>query len=499
MDRDFAEQQAAVRAEVTSRLAKDPWWNWEPLSKQVPFIEAVLAKACREAWFIAANRTGKSDVAAYCGSALARFGRANPRWQTRPGDFRPTKGMVLSASASASRTVVQPKYFEGGLGQVESHPPFIPKREILEHGWNINEQTLKLKNGSIIEFKSAEQKTLTFAGGGYDWIHIDEECPKNIYDELVIRVAGDRSLTIFGACTLLPPEGQVGGVSWMFGDKIKPWLANPTGVDYQIFGASIYDNPHILPEEIKRLEARYPVGSVERAIRLDGEYLPGLQGTRAYGSFDARIHVKPQGEFIPRRPICWMLDFNVDPMVSHIGQRDGNIFRVHRELVLEGGDGVSEMCQMFHETAPLNHGEVWVYGDASGQNGDGHTGRSYFQIIVNVMRTYGVPLRLKIPEANPHVPDRINAVNSALKGPQGEVNVEVDPSCKELVDDFEQVLRDNRGGIKKSHNRKDPYARRTHASDDVGYWISYEAPVRALTMGEKIKRKISVPRYGFGR
>lgn len=496
MERDFAEQQAAIRAEVMDRLGRDPWWNWAPLAKQLPFIEAVLAKACREAWFIAANRTGKSDVAAYCGSALARFGRANPKWQARPGEFRPTKGMVLSASTQASRTVVQPKYFENGLGQVESHAPFIPAREVAS--WNINEQTLKLKNGSIIEFKSAEQKTLTFAGGGYDWIHIDEECPKTIYDELVIRVAGDRSLTIFGACTLLPPEGQVGGVSWMFGEKIKPWLANPAAVDYQIFGASIYDNPHILPEEIKRLEARYPVGSVERAIRLDGEYLPGMQGTRAYGSFNSIIHVKPQGEFILRRPIAWTIDFNVDPMISHIGQRDGTVFRFHRELVLEGGDGIQEMCQMFHETAPAGH-EIWLYGDATGQSRSGQTGRSYYQLIVNIMRTYGLALRLKVPEANPHVPDRINAVNVALRGPQGEVNVEVDPSCKELIDDFEQVMRDNRGGIKKSHNRKDPYSRRTHASDDAGYWINYEAPIRPISLGQRVKRAIHVPRYAFGR
>lgn len=497
MDREMQEQQAALRAEAVSRLQNDPWWAWSPLPRQTPFIEAVLGAGAREVWFIAANRSGKSDVASYCGSGFARFGRSNPKWQSRTESFRPTKGWVISATGGASRTIIQPKYFNNGMGQVESHMPFIPPREI--KSWNVNDQTLVLKNGSIIEFKSAEAKAITFAGAGLDWIHIDEECPKNIYDELVIRVGGDRRLTIFGACTLLPPEGQLGGVSWMFGDKIKPWLANPAAVDYQIFGSSIYDNPHILPEEVKRLESRYPLGSIERSIRLDGEYLPGMQGTRAYGSFDARIHVRPQGELIIRRPVVWTLDFNVDPMVSHIGQRDGELFRFHRELVLEGGDGIPEMVQMFHEVVPAHHGEVWIYGDATGKSRSGQTGRSYYQLIFNMMRTYGSPIRLKVPEANPHVPDRINAVNRALKNEHGTSLIEIDPSCKELVDDFEQVLRDNRGGIRKSHNRRDPYSRRTHASDDAGYWIAYESPVRTATFGERIVRAIRNPSYGFKR
>jgi hypothetical protein len=224
-----------------------------------------------------------------------------------------------------------------------------------------------------------------------------------------------------------------------------------------------------------------------------------MQGTRAYGSFDSRIHVRPQPEFVIRRPLAWTIDFNVDPMISHIGQRDGQLFRFHRELVLEGGDGIQEMVQMFHEQAPLHHGEVWLYGDATGNARSGQTGRSYYQLIVNLMRTYGSPLRLKVPEANPSVPDRINAVNRALKNEQGEVLVEVDPSCKELIDDFEQVLRDNRGGIKKSHNRKDPYSRRTHASDGAGYWIAYEAPVRAMTFGERVIHTIKNPSYGLRR
>lgn len=291
----------------------------------------------------------------------------------------------------------------------------------------------------------------------------------------------------------------MGGVSWLFPEKIKPWLDDPRKCDYRLFGWSIYDNPHILPSEIARLEAKYPAGSVENAIRLQGEWLPGLQGSRAYTSFDVRLHVRPQPHIQARRPICWTWDFNVEPMVSLIGQRDGTIFRVHRELVIETDASVDQMVQYFHEVMPSHHGEVWVYGDASGRarNDAIPGGRSEYSLILNLMRTYGSPVRLKVPEANPLVTDRINALNRCMKDENGVIHLEVDPSCKELIADLEQVLRDNRGGLKKVRDRKDPYSKRTHPSDALGYWVNYEEPVRSRGLGERIRHAIRNSGYAF--
>jgi hypothetical protein len=379
-------------------------------------------------------------------------------------------------------------------GMTGGREPFIPDREIED--WNKNDSIVRLKNKSLIEFKTAEAKTISLAGAGLDWVFIDEELEKTKYDELVIRVEAGKQLLIFGACTLLPPEGQVGGVSWLFPEKIKPWQISQHQ-DYQLFGWSIYDNPYILPEEIHRLEGKYPVGSVERAIRLDGEWLPGLQGSRAYTAFDARLHVKPQGLVTPRRPILWTWDFNVEPMVSLICQRDGDVFRVYKELVIDTDASVDQMVQWFHEVMPSHHGEVWIYGDATGKNrNDGIPGgRSEFALILNMMRTYGSPVRLKVPESNPLIGDRINAVNRSLRDEAGIVRVEIDPSCTELVADMEQVLRDQRGGLKKVRDRRDPYFRRTHTSDALGYLINYEEPVRTRSIGQRIISAIKNPGY----
>ena len=92
---------------------------------------------------------------------------------------------------------------------------------------------------------------------------------------------------------------------------------------------------------------------------------------------------------------------------------------------------------------------------------------------------------------------RINALNHSCKDEAGEINLGINPSCVELIADLEQVLRDPRGGIKKTYNRKDPYFRRTHTSDALGYWISYDEPVR-LGRFQPPRMVVGSPGYKFG-
>lgn len=493
------EELLLLREEALRRKQDDPWWSWEPTPRQIPFIRDVLTGRVAEAWMFAANRSGKSDAAAFMASSLSRFGQQCPRFDTPNINVfdGPTNGWVISVTHKNSVEVIQPKLFNNGLAHDPGHDPFIPAREI--DSWNSTHQILSLKNGSSIGFQSAESGAIKMAGASKDWILFDEEPPKPIYEEAVIRVAGGRRLTIFGACTLLPPQGQAGGVSWMFAEKIKPWKQG-LSVPWNIYTASIYENPHLSPDEIKRLEAIYPEGSLSRAIRLNGELLPGLSGSRAYSAFQHQVHVHQQGELAWRRPLCWLWDFNVEPLITLVGQRHGDTFHIYRELVLEDNGSIPEMCQMFREAFPLTGGEVWVYGDATGRARHTATGRSEYQLIANEMRTYGTPVKIKVPESNPPVTARINAVNACFRDENGVSHIEIDPSCTELLDDFDQVMYDNRSGIKKTHNRRDPYCRRTHSSDAFGYWIAYEKPVR-LTQStahtEAIRNAIKQPSYGF--
>lgn len=267
--------------------------------------------------------------------------------------------------------------------------------------------------------------------------------------------------------------------------------------DVGIYTASIYDNPHLPPEEVKKMEALYPPGSIQRRIRLNGELLPGLSGSRAYTHFDRQIHVRPQPAIADRVPLVWTWDFNVEPMVSLVLQKRGPVWAVHKEIVLDEGS-IPDMCERFRALYPGHGAEIYVHGDATGGNRTGQTGMSSYQIILNCMQGYSAPIRLKVPDVNPPVVDRLNAMNMMLKDEQGIVGMEVDPECQELIRDFEGVLRDPYGGIKKTRNRNDPYFRRTHVSDACGYFVYRERPVRSTANVRRTgKVTIKNPSYGF--
>jgi phage terminase large subunit-like protein len=479
MSRDKFEDLLLMQMELETRREGDPLRTFPLHRKQRAFVSSVLDRKKKENWFIAANRAGKSDAGAYTGATLARFGRQDARFVGAAGSTlqvrdRSTSGWVSALDFPTSRDVVQPKYFNNGFAKSGARAPFIPDHEI-EH-WNTEAQVLKLKNGSIIGFKSAESGRRKYQGADKDWFHMDEEHPWEIYEESVIRV-GNLPLIFFCTATILPPEGLQTTTSWVFPKIIRPWQAGKLP-DVGLFGASIYDNPGIARDEIARLEAIYPVGTPSRRIRLEGEWIPGIGGARAYANFDRTIHISKNPFVVnQRKPLIWMWDFNVEPMVSLVGQVNGFVYEIHREFVLDEGS-IAEMCEYFVNSIPEHGGELWIYGDSTGEGRSNQTGKTNYWTIQNEMKQYGSPIRLKVPPENPRVPDRINAMNRILRDEEGTVRLLVDPTCEELITDLEDVKRDNKGGIMKVRNKKDPYFRRTHTSDALGYWIAFEEPVR---------------------
>ena len=322
-----AEKESLLQAatELQKRRSLDPLLSFPLHDKQRAFVNSVLDGEASENWMIAANRSGKSEAGAYVGASLARFGNPNAKWVNGQGSTvavkdRATSGWVSALDFPTSRDVIQPKYFDNGFmppGQFGG--PFIPKHEIDK--WRPDDQILKLKNGSIIGFKSADSGRRKYQGSEKDWFHMDEEHPWDIYEEAVIRV-GSRPLLFFCTATILPPEGaSSGSPSWVYSKIIQPFLDGRL-THAKVWGASIYDNPGIPKKEIARLESIYPEGSLSRRIRLAGEWLPGISGARAYTGFQRQLHVAEQPPLQPRRPLIWTLDFNVSPMVSLVGQKN---------------------------------------------------------------------------------------------------------------------------------------------------------------------------------
>ena len=230
---------------------------------------------------------------------------------------------------------------------------------------------------------------------------------------------------------------------------------------------------HLDENEVNRLINKYPLNTPIGRIRLLGEYLSGITGAVCYYSFNRDIHIRPQTVFYPRKPLCLFIDFNVEPMCMGVGQRDGDLFRVYKEIILETGN-IPQIAEVFKQTYPSHGAEIYLYGDASGKSRTSQTGMNDYQTFLSCMKNYPAPILLKVPEKNPPVNERLNTVNLTFKDEYGQSNVEIDPSCTFLVEDLELVVRDSKGGIKKSHNKKDSYYIRTHISDALGYWLTYD-------------------------
>jgi hypothetical protein len=185
-----------------------------------------------------------------------------------------------------------------------------------------------------------------------------------------------------------------------------------------------------------------------------------------------------------------MVDFNVSPMVWEIGQIQKARPKVINEIRLPGPEGgsatIEAMVREFRNLYPSHRGYVVIYGDATGHTRTAQTGQSDYALIRLAFRGYSAELEFKVPAANPFVKDRLNAVNRMFRGVDGLPGIEIDEdNCPELLRDLEEVVlieKKAAGGapsidILKTYDPTDPYHERTHASDDLGYFIAREWPV----------------------
>ena len=225
----------------------------------------------------------------------------------------------------------------------------------------------------------------------------------------------------------------------------------------------------------------------------------------AYHAFD-RQHGIRDLQYNPSLPLHWSLDFNMNPLCSVLGQIVHGRVHILDELILPNSNTLAACEEFLDRTRkwttapefpdlpqdsevleeilaglkppPLN---VYVYGDATGVRRQTSASRTDWQIVKEFFGRYTDRYNagFHVASANPPVKDRINCVNAMLRNHAGEHRLLIDPRCKHLIKDLEQVCwkADPHGNPLAELDKSDP--RRTHASDAVGYWIAREFPMRA--------------------
>lgn len=140
--------------------------------------------------FMAGNRCGKSLSGAY-ESACHATG-VYPDWWTGRRFEKPTKGWAVGSTARATRDTAQ-KELIGPIGAWGTG--MIPQDSIGKY-WALSGvpqgidviQVKHISGGwSTIGFKNYEQPIPAFYGVDLDWAWLDEECPQDVYNEILLR------------------------------------------------------------------------------------------------------------------------------------------------------------------------------------------------------------------------------------------------------------------------------------------------------------------------
>jgi hypothetical protein len=249
------------------------------------------------------------------------------------------------------------------------------------------------------------------------------------------------------------------GYDWVY----RRFVAENRTRDYQTVFARPKENKFLAPDYYEHLKSSYDETFYKQEVL--GEYL-NLTAGLVYSSFARATNLSPM-QIEPYFPLLWSWDFNVDPLCSVIGQRVGDTVRILDEIVLSHGT-IMAACEAFLSRFGRHRQEVVLYGDSSGHKNQ-TSGITEYNMIKEYMDEYGSGLKVtySAPTSNPGVRDRITLTNRKLRSVRGEYELLVDPKCKELIMDFEQVcFKEDRYEIDKERDRS-----RTHLSDALGYLL----------------------------
>ena len=297
-------------------------------------------------------------------------------------------------------------------------------------------------------------------GTNLAWFGLDEltYSPEGAWLRLEGRLRDPQADRLCGFAVWTPK-----GYDWVY----QKFIADPVA-GYSAIVAQPHENRYLLekvPDFYERLKNSYDETFYQQEAL--GQYL-SLQGGLVYSAFNRRDHVKNL-QVNPNCPLLWALDFNVDPMSSVVAQIEARTVFVLDEVALRHAS-THEACEEFEKRFPSHRSGVVIYGDASG-NSQHTTGASDYQIVREYFRmNYGARVTYKVPKANPSVRERIMLTNAKLRAASGEIRLVVDPKCRELIKDFEQVsYKADSNAIDKEKDR-----RRTHLSDALGYLLWQE-------------------------
>jgi hypothetical protein len=330
--------------------------------------------------------------------------------------------------------------------------------------------TIRTVWGSTLSVRGADRPD-SLRGNGLDFAVLDEYASMHpeLWTEVIRPALSDR---LGRALFLGTPQGCN-----HFYDLFEQ---SKTAADWAGFQFSTAQGGNVDKDELASAAAQLDPECFRQEFEAAFE---GAGRHRVYYAFDRTLHVVPCS-FQPGRPLIWSLDFNVNPMCMMLMQRLGDTVNVIDEIILQPDANTDLACQAFHErtraiAANLTL-DVEVYGDSSGhQRRTSGTATDWALIRDFFSRWRGsYQPSIRAGTSNPGVRDRVNCVNSRLRNALNEFHLFIDPRCKELIKDLEQVTWALDSSDRPTSEIDKSDRARTHSSDALGYYIAEAFPLR---------------------
>ena len=363
-------------------------------------------------------------------------------------------------SGKSNGLILYPTY---SLAEEVFVQPFI---ELLEkckipYTYNIASHKFKTLFGDIKIYVTNQANKIV--GSNYTWAGVDEldiESFKNAdiaISKALGRLRGCEDAELFITTT---PEGY--SFCWDF-------LVNKASDDKVVIHGKTTDNPYLPKSYIQSLRDNYDENLLK--AYLEGQFT-NLQRGNTYHGFEREKNVK-ECKYNRSQPIHVGWDFNIMPQCVCIIQEQPNSpqIKVIDEIQLDAdgsGDVLTDrMCKTIKQKYP--NSKYYAYPDATGAAR--HSSARYSDIEIIRRNNFMVNVR----HINPLVVNRVNSMNNNLaKG-----NMIIDPKCKGLIRDLEQVVnKEGSREIDKTTNKE-----LTHLSDALGYYVDYKHPTIKPVLG----------------
>ena len=386
------------------------------------------------------NRSGKTESGA--GMLSVAFAAGSKEWWVRewmqlnniPADLipsEPSEVWVSALSYGDALTYLRPK--------IEKYCP-VGTRFVR---WKAQDRAhALLPNGGKILSMSAESGREKFQGGAVSLVVLDEEHPKDIFDESMLRCIDKRGKVV---CTMTPLKG----ITWVH----DVFIENPQ-IGYGQYSISGLDNPFV--SSVKMRKAIAHMSEASQRSRLFGEFT-NQQGL-VYLEFDRNIHVVESFDIPDDWPRDRAIDFGVrNPFACLYFAHDerDDVLHVYREYYqtdktsLENGRALNNIAKRYNESYR------WTVADPESRDGR-----------MTLIRECGI--ENKPAPKHIGVVETINWVKERLAlDIEGKPHIVIHDNCRQLIREF-RLYR-----WAKSAKGDRPIKANDHALDALRYQIAF--------------------------